>query len=465
MSVDENVITERLAGSGMGRAEAVRKGRWFTQTLAALEGCGDFSAGGSAAGDPYLLFVPGRIEVLGKHTDYAGGRSLLAAVERGFSIAARPRGDCRLRITDAASGEVADFALEADLVPAAGHWSNYPMTVARRVARNFPGPLRGADAAFKSDLPPAAGMSSSSALITGMFKVLSQVNRLTEREEYRANITSDEALAAYLATIENGRSFASLAGDRGVGTFGGSEDHTAICCCRPGTLHEYAFCPVRFQQAIPLPAGYVFALGASGVLAEKTGEAMAKYNRASRLVGALLELWQADTGRRDRCLADAVHGAHDAADRLRRVATGRPHADFAAAALLGRLEQFLDENERIIPAAARALAQGAMDAFGDLVDQSQHGAEEFLENQVPQTIGLARSARQCGAVAASAFGAGFGGSVWALVEAASAADFLAAWADRYRREFPAEAQRSHFFLSGAGPGLVEIAEKTTEMKM
>ncbi len=455
-SLDENVIAEHLVSSGMGRAEAVRKGRCFTQTLASLDECGDSSAVGSAAGNPYLLFVPGRIEVLGKHTDYAGGSSLLAAVERGFSIAARSRSDCRLRIMDAASGEVASFALAADLVPAVGHWSNYPMTVARRVARNFPGPLCGADIAFKSDLPPAAGMSSSSALITGMFKVLSQVNRLTEREEYRAHLGSAEALAAYLATIENGQSFASLAGDRGVGTFGGSEDHTAICCCRPGVLHEYVFCPVRFQQAIPLPAGHVFALGASGVLAEKTGEAMAKYNRASRLVRALWELWQADTGRGDRCLADAVHSAPGAADRLRRIVALRPHADFDGAALLRRLEHFLDENERIIPAAARALAQGAMDAFGDLVDQSQHGAEELLQNQVPQTIGLARSARQCGAVAASAFGAGFGGSVWALVKAASAADFLAVWADRYRREFPAEGQRSHFFLSGAGPGLVEI---------
>ncbi len=448
--MDEKVIAERLASSGMGRAEAVRKGRWFTQALASLDGF-DHSAG-----DPFLLFVPGRIEVLGKHTDYAGGRSLLAALERGFSIAARSRSDCRLRITDAASGEVASFALDAGLAPAVGHWSNYPITVARRVARNFPGPLRGADIAFLSDLPPAVGMSSSSALITGMFKVLSQVNRLTDREEYRSNLGSSETLAAYLATIENGQSFASLAGDRGVGTFGGSEDHTAICCCRPGELSEYVFCPVRFQQAIPLPAGRVFALGTSGVLAEKTGEAMAKYNRASRLVGALLELWQADTGRRDGCLADAVHSAQGAADRLRRMVAERSHADFDAAALLRRLEQFLDENERIIPAAVRALAQGTMDVFGHLVDQSQRGAEELLENQVPQTIGLARSARQCGAEAASAFGAGFGGSVWALIEAASAADFLAAWADRYRREFPAESQRSHFFLSGAGPGLVEI---------
>jgi galactokinase len=463
--VDENVIAEQLVISGMGRAEALRKGRSFTQALASLDAQGDSAGGSRRDGNPFLFFVPGRIEVLGKHTDYAGGRSLLAAVERGFAIAARPRSDGRLRITDAASGEVVSFAMEPELIPAAGHWSNYPMTVARRVARNFPGPLCGADVAFLSDLPPAAGMSSSSALITGMFKVLARVNRLAEREEYRANIHCDEALAAYLATIENGQSFASLAGDRGVGTFGGSEDHTAICCCRPGLLHEYVFCPVRFQQSIPLPAGYVFALGASGVLAEKTGEAMAKYNRASRLVSALLELWRTDTGRGDRCLADAVHSVEGAADRLRRIVAKRPHADFERLALLRRLEQFLNENEQIIPAAAQALAEGAMDGFGKLVDQSQHAAEELLENQVPQTVSLARSARQCGAVAASAFGAGFGGSVWTLVEAASAADFLAAWADHYRRDFPAEALRSHFFLSGAGPGLVEIANKTMEMKM
>ena len=80
----------------------------------------------------------------------------------------------------------------------------------------------------------------------------------------------------------------------------------------------------------------------------------------------------------------------------------------------------------------------------------------MLENQIPQTIHLARSARQCGAAAASAFGAGFGGSVWALVEAAGAEAFLAEWAERYRNAFPGEAENAAFFLSGAGPSLVEF---------
>ncbi len=121
------------------------------------------------------------------------------------------------------------------------------------------------------------------------------------------------------------------------------------------------------------------------------------------------------------------------------------------------LGQFLDENERIIPAAAQALAQRAMSIFSAAGStESQRLAEELLENQVPQTIHLARSARQCGAEAASAFGAGFGGSVWALVKIGTASDFLAAWSGCYRQAFPVEAQRAAFFLSGAGPGLLEL---------
>ena len=83
LRVDEQTISQRLVHCGMEVATAGDKGRGFAQALAGLrevDGCGD--------GEPYLLFVPGRIEVLGKHTDYAGGRSLLATTERGFCVVA-----------------------------------------------------------------------------------------------------------------------------------------------------------------------------------------------------------------------------------------------------------------------------------------------------------------------------------------------------------------------------------------
>ena len=58
-----------------------------------------------------------------------------------------------------------------------GRWSNYPMTVVRRVARNFPDARRGCSMAFASDLPLAAGMSSSSALMVMTFLLLGEAQR------------------------------------------------------------------------------------------------------------------------------------------------------------------------------------------------------------------------------------------------------------------------------------------------
>lgn len=448
-------IAHRLMNRGMSPGEAHAKDELFAKAFAELDQMVD-PVVESPAADPYLLFVPGRVEILGKHTDYAGGKSLLATVERGFCIAARPRDDQTVQVVDAATGARAAFELSANLTTATRHWSNYPMTVARRVARNFHGLLRGADIAFISDLPSAAGMSSSSAMITGMFKALADVNRLATREIYKHHLNTAEALAGYLATIENGQSFGPLAGDRGVGTFGGSEDHTALCCCRPGQLQLYSFCPVHKEASIAFPQGYVLAIAASGVSAEKTGEAMAKYNRISRLVSALLEMWRQATGREDDSLAKALHSSPDAVDRLRQIIVRQPHAEFDARSLSDRLEQFLGENERIVPAAARALREGRIERFGTLVDESQQLAERLLGNQVPQTVRLARIARRHGAHAASAFGAGFGGSVWALVKASTADDFLASWSACYSAEFPSEAARSSFFLSAAGPSLVEL---------
>jgi hypothetical protein len=70
---------ERLCAAGMREVEAAAKGDLFAHAERALA-----AAGVSNLSDLRAYFVPGRVEVLGKHTDYAGGRSLLAAVERGI---------------------------------------------------------------------------------------------------------------------------------------------------------------------------------------------------------------------------------------------------------------------------------------------------------------------------------------------------------------------------------------------
>lgn len=396
------------------------------EQLAAAAGAAHAKLAGGAR-DVVRYWVPGRIEVLGKHTDYAGGRSLLCAVERGFCIVASPRDGTSVNVVSANTGERVT--------------STYVETVVRRLARDFP-PIGGADIAFASNLPVAAGVSSSSALVTALYLTIAGVNALETRAEFRANIPDDDALAGYLGAVENGLPFGRLAADRGVGTFGGSEDHTAILRGQPGALVQYRFCPVRFEQAVALPATYSFLIASSGVQAEKTGAALGAYNRLSVLSRDALDRWNAITGRTDPTLGAAA--ASVGAELVRVLSTEAPD-------LAERAEQFVVECEEIIPAASRALLANDLMAFGALVDRSNDNATRLLHNQVPQTIFLARRARELGAVAASAFGAGFGGSVWAMV----ADDDSPALCDELRSDY-AEAFSSHaasaeFFVTTAGP--------------
>lgn len=408
-----------------------------------------------ADGPEAAFFVPGRVEVLGKHTDYAGGRSLIAAVQQGFVVAARPRSDRRVVVLDVESGRRADLVLDAALAEQTEAWARYPATVVRRLARNFPEADRGADVAFLSNLPHASGMSSSSAFMVAVYLALAGVNGVEQLDAYRREIHSPEDLAGYLGTIENGQSFGSLEGDRGVGTFGGSEDHTAILQGREGELSVYSFCPVRHERQVRFPDGHALVVAVSGIVAEKTGAAMASYNRASMAARAVLDVWNQASGRSDSYLGHAVATAGAAAIR-KAIASARSEV-FDAGALSNRFEHFQAESEEIIPAAARALDEGRLEDFGKLVDRSQALAERLLGNQVPETIGLARGARELGAVAASAFGAGFGGSVWALVPSDRRDSFAEQWRHAYCTVFPEAARTARFLFTRPGPGAFRLA--------
>lgn len=411
--------------------------------------------GKKVANEPaHVFWVPGRIEVLGKHTDYCGGRSLLAAASRGFVFAVRSREDQKITVCDAASGECIETKLDPDLQPQIGHWSNYPETVFRRIARNYPGTLLGGDIVFASDLPPASGMSSSSALMVGFFLVMNKINQLDDREEFKANIKTAEDLAGYLGTLENGQTFGSLVGDKGVGTFGGSEDHTAIMNCQNGQLSQYGYCPVRFERKIVLPDDYSFAIGVSGVIAEKTGAAMTLYNRASGLAFEGLAVWNKTTNRQDPHLAGAI--AACGVDAIREVLVISKSSQFLSQDLVRRFDHFVVENETVLPNAGDALASGDLAEFGRWVNTSQEKGVALLKNQIPETEGLAKLAVDLGAVGASAFGAGFGGSVWALVNKKDMASFLEEWQISYREKFPQHQSLSQFFEVDASPGAFEL---------
>jgi galactokinase len=409
----------------------------------------------AAAAPTATLLVPGRIEVFGKHTDYAGGESLLCAVDRGFVLRVAPRPDPVLRILDAGRDTELVVPLSADAAVPRGSWGNYVATVIRRLSANFPEMRQGADIAMRSDLPSASGLSSSSALVIAIARALIGVNALDRTLAWTQSIGTLEDEAAYYGTIENGASFKALEGVTGVGTFGGSQDHAAIVAARPGALLHMGFAPVRRLGVLPLPADHCFVVAVSGVLASKTGAARARYNAVSALARRVVERWNQAEGASCATLADVLRSDPDAGPRLRRLLTEQPDGEFATAALVDRLAQFELEWREAIPAAVAALQTGDLDALGAAADASHDAAARWLRNQVPETMLLQRLARELGAPAASAFGAGFGGAVWALVPRAVASGFGARWLRAFRHAPGGRIRhRTAVFSVDAGPPLL-----------
>jgi len=384
------------------------------------------------------LFVPGRIELFGKHVDYGGGPSLTCAVGLGITaeIEAIPRPV--IEVEDATTGRRTRAALRRDARTAGAHGGTYVAAVARRMARDF-APLRtGVRIRTRSDLPRSSGLSSSSAFVVLLTIAVAEANRLRDRRVWRDYLCSPLALAEYCGAIEMGGPWGPFPGEQGVGTRGGAQDHVAICCNTADTVGAFAYLPASLVGRAPFPAHWSLLVGVSGVRATKTGAAQGDYNRASDQVRELLAAWNAVTGRADGSLRSALRSGPEAPELLTQLARTRPDA----AGDLARVAQFRAETERIVPEALDAFARADAVRLGQLSVESQQRAELALRNQVPETMFLARSAMASGAHGASAFGAGFGGAVWAVVDSADAEAVTARWRAAYDAAFPQRAAKA-----------------------
>src|SRR4029453_18061024 len=171
--------------------------------------------------------------------------------------------------------------------------------------------------------------------------------------EWRATIHDLFDLAGYLGAVENGLTFGTLAGTSGVGTHGGSEDHTAILNCRPGFVSAFSYVPTTPLGEAAVPADWRFLVMPSGVEAAKAGAARARYNYASLATQALADVWRRHAGETAvRPLAQILSGSAGAGAALREALARHSHADFSAGALDRRLTHFTAEDARVLPALA-----------------------------------------------------------------------------------------------------------------
>ena len=398
-----------------------------------------------------VVYVPGRIEVVGKHTDYAGGQSLSCAVCRSFCAVAVASDEPGVRLRDIAS-DYSVFLPYQDREFSLSSWTTYPTTVVRRIVNNFGVPTRGVHMAFSSDIPRASGMSSSSAFVITIWLGIISVAGVYRSEPFRKHLTSGADVSMYLASVENGSAYRGLAPDAGVGTKGGSQDHAAILFSSQGVFGHYAYRPLRRLGKIRVPRDVLFVIGASGVRAQKTKGALNDYNRAVRSAEEVANVWRRATDTRVQTMGEMIASDAFSVDRIMEIISERVVDKAQRDALIRRVSQFVRETQWVVPTAIDAIVREDWEGFGKSVSESQRMADELLQNQVPETRFLVRSAVSNGALAASSFGAGFGGSVWALVRSGDEDRFLRRWRAEYGSAYPSRLRRAFFFPDRTGPG-------------
>jgi galactokinase len=203
---------------------------------------------------------------------------------------------------------------------------------------------------------------------------------------------------------------------------------------------------MRHLHDVHVPDDWQFVLSPSGVPSEKTGSAREKYNRLSEGTRQLLALWDAAAERTAGSLGAALASTSTARERLEELIDRSALPGWPPHALRARLNHFVREDARVAE-AVEAFTRADLRAMTDLAHASQRDAETLLGNQIPATIDLAAAARRAGAFASCSFGAGFGGSVWALVERANAAGFASRW-------------QSTAFVAQPGPAMLEVIAPT-----
>ncbi len=422
-------------------------------------------------GPAVVVYTPGRIEILGKHTDYAGGSSLTCAVNHSFFFVAARTDEPGVRVRDSILDNSVFLEFANPFKSADASWLRYPASVIDRFVQNFGRPDHGVAMSFSNTIPRASGISSSSAFVVGIYLAVAALSRVQGFRSYISNLQQPEDLAAYLGSVENGYNFKDLVGKRGVGTKGGAQDHTAILYSKRGMFGHYGYHPLQRRDTVAMPKGTSFVIGSSGVRSRKASSELGLYNHAVEVAKAGLDEWNRAMRTEFPTLGMLVSSSSFSLEKLREILETRTDQDggsidepaISHQKIYDRVSQFAAETTEIIPGAIQALRTGDLKGFGDAVDRSQELSDRLLGNQVGETRFLARSARDIGAIASSAFGAGFGGSVWALVPTGKSHTFMKTWVAAYGSQYPHRIRDARFFIDATGPGAFVLGASARDL--
>ncbi len=348
-----------------------------------------------------VAIAPGRVNLIGDHTDYNGLPVLPMAFDRSIRIAFRadPRALVTLDNLNQRFPPIT-FPLAAPIpMGPAGHWGNYPRAVATALLER--GPLvRGILGLVSSDLPPASGLSSSSALVVATALALLEANETA---------CDSGTLMQWLAV-----------GERLVGTEGGGMDQAVILGGQAGHAIRIDFTPGLSLRPVRIPPSWRIVVASSLVEAAKSGLVREAYNtRVLECREALLGVGEREPGGFGRLMQlpepDRVLARAEAA---------------LSATLFRRFRHVLTEGQRVEQATI-ALEAADYLGMGHLLDASHASLRDDYQVSGPELDELVTVARLAGAVGARLTGAGFGGCIVALADEDSVGQVMDRIWERY----------------------------------
>lgn len=326
-----------------------------------------------------LWSAPGRVNLIGEHTDYNEGFVLPFAIDRRTIVALGVRDDRRVRVASTFADELAEIDLDALTPDALSGWSAYPLGVAWAFSE-FGADLAavpGVDLFIDSDVPVGAGLSSSAAIESAVALALNDVWQLGLDRRTLARVGQRAENVAVGAPTGIMDQSASLLGEA---------DHAVFLDCR--TL-ESELVPLGLAEAglaiLVIDTGVKHSHATGGY-----GERRAACERGAAALGF--------SSLRDATVDDLPR-AHELLDDV----------------TFRRIRHVITENQRVLDTVAVLKAQGAS-AIGDLLDASHRSMRDDFEISVPELDLAVETAVAAGAIGARMTGGGFGGAAIALVK-------------------------------------------------
>jgi galactokinase len=352
------------------------------------------------AHDASIYMSPGRINLIGEHTDYNGGFVFPGAIDKGIMAAIRPTGTGKVRAYAIDLDEQAEFGLREEDLPAQS-WARYLFGICRELLKRGV-PVGGFDTAFAGDVPLGAGMSSSAALESTYAFALNEL--------FDGKVDKFELAKAGQATEHNYCGVKCGIMDQFASLFGKAGNLMRLDC----RSLEYQYFPFN-------PKGYRLVLLDTLVKHELASSA---YNK-----------------RRQSCEAAvaAIQKRHPQVAFLRDVPLEmlREAKQEITAEDYKRAEYVIEEIARVL-AVCEALEKGDYETVGAKMYETHRGMSELYEVSCEELDFLNALARTCGVTGSRVMGGGFGGCTINLVKEELYAAFIQAAKEKYQAAYGKE---------------------------